>query len=123
MLHEFKLDYNQKHFVRNETFKKAADSIQVQMAVYILTRITCAVAHLPCLGLPGQKPRIQRPINEHGFDTTQDHLNNALRLCAAGPRAEDLHRVPRALLHSRVLGLPAVQGAWAAAEEDQPGGS
>ena len=30
MLHEFKLDYNQKHFVRNETFKKAADSIQVR---------------------------------------------------------------------------------------------
>ena len=29
MLHEFKLDYNQKHFVRNETFKKAADRIQV----------------------------------------------------------------------------------------------
>ena len=33
MLHEFKLDYNQKHFVRNETFKKAADSIQVTHAV------------------------------------------------------------------------------------------
>jgi hypothetical protein len=31
MLHEFKLDYNQKHFVRNETFKKAADSIQVRL--------------------------------------------------------------------------------------------
>ena len=30
MLHEFKLDYNQKHFVRNETFKKAADRIQVR---------------------------------------------------------------------------------------------
>ena len=32
MLHEFKLDYNQKHFVRNETFKKAADRIQVRRA-------------------------------------------------------------------------------------------
>lgn len=28
MLAEFKLDYNQRHFVRNETFAKAADSIQ-----------------------------------------------------------------------------------------------
>jgi len=27
MLSEFKTDYNQTHFVRNETFKKAADSI------------------------------------------------------------------------------------------------
>lgn len=28
MLDEFKLDYNQKHFVRNETFKDAAEKIQ-----------------------------------------------------------------------------------------------
>jgi magnesium-protoporphyrin IX monomethyl ester (oxidative) cyclase len=28
MLYEFQTDYNQTHFVRNETFKKAADSIQ-----------------------------------------------------------------------------------------------
>lgn len=28
MLTEFRTDYNQTHFVRNETFKKAADSIQ-----------------------------------------------------------------------------------------------
>ena len=27
MLSEFQTDYNQTHFVRNETFKKAADSI------------------------------------------------------------------------------------------------
>nr|AAL14712.2 copper target homolog 1 protein [Chlamydomonas reinhardtii] len=28
MLNEFKLDYNQRHFVRNETFKEAAEKIQ-----------------------------------------------------------------------------------------------
>lgn len=28
MLNEFKQDYNQKHFVRNESFKKAADNVQ-----------------------------------------------------------------------------------------------
>ena len=28
MLNEFRLDYNQKHFVRNETFKDAAEKIQ-----------------------------------------------------------------------------------------------
>lgn len=28
MLTEFKLDYNQRHFVRNATFAKAAESIQ-----------------------------------------------------------------------------------------------
>lgn len=28
MLSEFKQDYNQKHFVRNESFKKAADNVQ-----------------------------------------------------------------------------------------------
>lgn len=28
MLNEFQTDYNQTHFVRNETFKKAADNIQ-----------------------------------------------------------------------------------------------
>lgn len=28
MLHEFKLDYNQTHFVRNESFKKAAETIE-----------------------------------------------------------------------------------------------
>ena len=28
MLSEFRTDYNQTHFVRNETFKKAADGIQ-----------------------------------------------------------------------------------------------
>ena len=28
MLEEFKQDYNQKHFVRNETFKEAADKVQ-----------------------------------------------------------------------------------------------
>ena len=28
MLHEFQTDYNQTHFVRNESFKKAADNIQ-----------------------------------------------------------------------------------------------
>ena len=41
MLHEFKLDYNQKHFVRNETFKKAADSIQVRRpaSAYICARM------------------------------------------------------------------------------------
>ena len=36
MLHEFKLDYNQKHFVRNETFKNAADSIQARASSYTL---------------------------------------------------------------------------------------
>jgi magnesium-protoporphyrin IX monomethyl ester (oxidative) cyclase len=30
MLTEFRQDYNQKHFVRNETFKQAADKIEVQ---------------------------------------------------------------------------------------------
>ena len=30
MLSEFRTDYNQTHFVRNETFKKAADGIQVR---------------------------------------------------------------------------------------------
>ena len=29
MLKEFRTDYNQTHFVRNETFKKAADNVQV----------------------------------------------------------------------------------------------
>lgn len=28
MLSEFRQDYNQKHFVRNESFKKAADNVQ-----------------------------------------------------------------------------------------------
>ena len=28
MLYEFKTDYNQTHFVRNDTFKKAANDIQ-----------------------------------------------------------------------------------------------
>ena len=66
MLSEFKTDYNQTHFVReNETFKKAAG---------------------------------------------QYHW----------PSQEDFHRVPGALLHSRVLRLSAVQGARKAAEEDQP---
>ena len=32
MLSEFRTDYNQTHFVRNETFKKAADGIQVRAA-------------------------------------------------------------------------------------------
>ena len=30
MLAEFRLDYNQRHFVRNETFKKAAEGIEVR---------------------------------------------------------------------------------------------
>lgn len=29
MLSEFSTDYNQTHFVRNETFKKAAEGVQV----------------------------------------------------------------------------------------------
>ena len=32
MLAEFKLDYNQRHFVRNETFKNAAEGITVGRA-------------------------------------------------------------------------------------------
>ena len=35
MLSEFRTDYNQTHFVRNETFKKAADSIQVWMGLWL----------------------------------------------------------------------------------------
>ena len=31
MLKEFRTDYNQTHFVRNETFKKAADNVQVSI--------------------------------------------------------------------------------------------
>jgi hypothetical protein len=31
MLAEFRLDYNQRHFVRNETFKKAAEGIEVRL--------------------------------------------------------------------------------------------
>ena len=30
MLAEFRLDYNQRHFVRNETFKNAAEGIEVR---------------------------------------------------------------------------------------------
>lgn len=32
MLAEFKQDYNQKHFVRNDSFKKAADNVQGEHA-------------------------------------------------------------------------------------------
>ena len=31
MLAEFRLDYNQRHFVRNETFKNAAEGIEVRV--------------------------------------------------------------------------------------------
>ena len=41
MLAEFKLDYNQRHFVRNETFSKAAEKIQVG-----LPRLDCGCAEL-----------------------------------------------------------------------------
>lgn len=33
MLAEFKQDYNQRHFVRNESFKKAADNVQGECGV------------------------------------------------------------------------------------------
>ena len=33
MLSEFSTDYNQTHFVRNETFKKAAEGVQVGLSL------------------------------------------------------------------------------------------
>lgn len=36
MLAEFRLDYNQRHFVRNETFKKAAEGIEVRVVARLL---------------------------------------------------------------------------------------
>ena len=37
------------------------------------------------------------------------------------PRPQDLHRIPGALLHRRIFGLPPVQGARPPPEVDQPG--
>lgn len=41
MLAEFRLDYNQRHFVRNETFKKAAEGITVSRNCISVDGLVC----------------------------------------------------------------------------------
>jgi hypothetical protein len=45
MLAEFRLDYNQRHFVRNETFKDAAEGIEVRVLVRF---VPCALRLAHC---------------------------------------------------------------------------
>ena len=44
MLAEFRQDYNQKHFVRNESFKKAADNVQGESVCGDMVLAVCACA-------------------------------------------------------------------------------
>ena len=48
MLAEFRLDYNQRHFVRNETFKKAAEGIEVCFSARL---VPCASRLASCCDL------------------------------------------------------------------------
>ena len=92
MLHEFKLDYNQKHFVRNETFKKAADSIQV------LLMVMCSCVHVRsgtanpqrCFTSSQNLTQLKSVTNFAPTDILAPSSDVSSRR-AAGSRAEDLH--------------------------------
>ena len=47
MLAEFRLDYNQRHFVRNETFKKAAEGIEVRVHTTLTPCASCPYTKMP----------------------------------------------------------------------------
>jgi hypothetical protein len=113
---QFRNDYNQRHFVRNETFKAAAEGITGALPSRYTPSCPLAPAQLPtrlssfALGSFGAPPlRPRPPLPTPPLPSPP---------CRRDP--QDLHRVPGALLHGRVLRLPAVQGAGSPPEDHQP---